>query len=196
MALRRIVRGAALSACVAAVLCVLALFAGLYPVARFAREEIDIHVHPDHVELEGRYYYRNPWPFPVTQGLSIPLPADATHPDPVQLSAEELAPRPRMIPLRAILGLHHFDIALRAHEEVCVRVRYDQMAPGSDARYILTTTQPWLHPLQSGVYRLIPDRVNIVSSNYPVHLLAPDTVGFLEKDFMPQRDWIFAWRPQ
>ena len=47
------------------------LLSGLYPVVRFNEEQIDIHVHPDHVRVEGQYVYKNPLPFPVVQGFSI-----------------------------------------------------------------------------------------------------------------------------
>ncbi len=38
----------------------LALLAGLHPIVRFTEEQIDVHVHPDHVHVEGHYVYKNP----------------------------------------------------------------------------------------------------------------------------------------
>lgn len=170
--------------------------AGWIPIARFTHEQIDIDVHPDHVVMKGYYYYRNPFPFPITQGLSIPLPVDASHPSPVELSAEQLTPDKKEIPLRYVLGAHRLEVRLPAYEEICVKVQYYQHAPEQNARYILKTTQPWRQPLAHGVYRLIPYAVQLKSSNYPIKLLESDSQGFIKDNFMPLEDWTFSWEPQ
>ncbi len=56
--------------------------AGFYPIVRFPEEQIDIDVYPDHVWVKGIYVYRNPFPFPVIQGLVTPLPVNSDHPEP------------------------------------------------------------------------------------------------------------------
>jgi len=175
----------------------LLLAAGLsnwLPLARFDREQIDIQVHRDHIFVEGVYFYRNPYPFPIVQGLSIPLPEDALHPAPVQIEVQQLSPGPQSLPLRNLWGSPRFDLRLRSHETICVRVRYYQLAPTSDARYILTTTRPWLRPLESAEYSLLPVGVTLVASNYPLIALPGGTVGFRRTHFLPRRDWIFSWR--
>src|SRR5208282_294957 len=112
---------------------------GSSPMARFEREQITILVHPDHIIVDGVYFYRNPFPFPIVQGLSIPLPADDAHSIPVDLQVEELSPRPHVLNLRYLWGRPRFDLALLQNESVCLHVHYYQQAPTSDARYILTT---------------------------------------------------------
>jgi len=174
------------------------LLSGWLPAARFEREQINIQVHPDHIVVDGVYFYRNPYPFPIVQGLSIPLPADDLHPLPAQLEAEELWPRPQAFLLRNLLGQARFDLPLRAREAVCLRVHYYQQAPNSDARYILTTTRPWMRPLQSGEYWLVPQGVTLLRSNYPLRTM-PGGRGvavFQQTQFMPDQDWIFSWRAQ
>ncbi len=170
--------------------------AGWLPMARFERERIEIQVRQTSVVVEGEYVYRNPWPFPVVQGFSIPFSVDSTHPPPVEVSAEELWPHRRLLSPRFVLGLHRFDLPLGPREEVGVRVRYEQYSPSADARYLLTTTQPWHRPLALGVYRIIPDGVEILSSNYPLRALEPGVLGFDRRDFMPREDWVFSWRAQ
>ena len=54
----------------------IAIAVGVLPVVRFTWEQIDIYVGSDHVTVEGTYVYENPWPIPVAQGFSIPLPID------------------------------------------------------------------------------------------------------------------------
>jgi len=167
--------------------------AGLYPIVRFTEEEINIFVHRNHIEMRGTYIYSNPLPFPVIQGMSIPLPVDLGHPHPVLLSVCEIYPESRDIPVRYILGKHRFDLKFRPRGEVRVLVRYCQHAPKRNARYILTTTGAWRHPLDRGVYRLFPGSVKIVSSNYTLKREASDSLFFNKTSFMPKRDWRFSW---
>ena len=150
-----------LAACLGA----LPFVAGLLPIVHFVRERIDIAVYPEEVRVEGLYVYRNPWPFPVLQGLSIPLPVDAAHPMPTELTAARLAPDAGTVSLRSILGHDSFELRFHAHEEVHVIVRYRQYAPTKDARYLLTTTRPWRRPLEHAVYTLTPHGVALTGSN-------------------------------
>jgi hypothetical protein len=169
---------------------------GWSPVARFERERITILVHPDHVIVDGVYFYRNPFPFAIVQGLSIPLPADDTHPNPIDLEVEELSPRPHLVGLRYICGRPRFDLPIQRNETVCLHVHYYQQTPTSDARYVLTTTQPWLRPLQTGEYRLILQGVTLLQSNYPLADAAGGVAQFQKAQFMPRQDWVFSWKAQ
>ena len=177
----------------AALLLLLPCLAGFLPIVHFVRERIDIAVYPDEVRVVGRYVYRNPWPLPVVQGLSIPLPVDATHPAPTELAATRLFSAAGPIPLRSILGRTTLELRFRAHEEVQIVVQYRQDAPTGDARYLLTTTRPWRRPLEHAVYALTLHDVHLAHSNYA---LRPDAQGAFEfdrTDFMPPEDWKFQW---
>src|SRR5882762_8466 len=166
------------------------------PMVRFEREQITISVHPDHIIVDGVYFYKNPFPFPIVQGLSIPFPTDDTHPSPVDLQVEELSPRAHMLNLRYLWGRPRFNLALQQNETVCLHVHYYQQAPTSDARYILTTTQPWLRPLQVGEYVLIPRGIRLLDSNYPLVHTVGGTAQFQKQQFMPRQDWVFSWKSQ
>jgi hypothetical protein len=166
--------------------------AGLVPIVRFPREVIEIEVHPDHVVVDGLYVYRNPLPVPALQGFSVPLPVDEAHPEPIGVSARRVAPREEEIALRHIFGAYRFDQRFPPRGEVHVRVRYRQQASRRDARYTLTTTQPWGRPLEAGEYRLIPRGVRITGSNYPL-LPEGDALTFRRRGFMPEEDWTFSW---
>ena len=176
-------------------LCVLLFpfMAGFYPIVRFPEEQIDIEVYPDHIWVKGIYAYKNPFPFPVVQGFSIPFPVDSDHPVPVLVSAEQLSPEKRPIPLRYILGKHRFDLTFKAKEKINVRVKYRQHSPIKNARYILITTKPWQRPLKQGRYRLFPKGVRITSSNYMLVPGKTKTFCFEKENFMPEYDWEFSW---
>lgn len=176
---------------------VLVLFlAGVLPIVRFVRERIDIAIYPKEVRVEGLYVYQNPWPFPVIQGFSIPLPVDATHPMQNELAAMRLAPDAGPIPLRNILGQNGFDLRFRPHEEVQVAVRYRQLVSTKDARYLLTTTRPWRRPLEHAVYTLTPHGVALTGSNYALRSNGQGLLVFERTDFMPPDDWRFSWEVQ
>lgn len=166
---------------------------GLYPIVRFSEEQIDIHVHPNHIRVEGQYVYKNPFPFPVVQGFSIPLPIDQHHPRPVMVSAKLIRPSEKPVSVSYILGKYRFETAFRAGEELRIKVRYRQQTPIHDACYILTTTRPWRRALIQGTYRLIQRGVQVRSSNYALQPHNSGTLIFHKMNFMPDKDWHFTW---
>ncbi len=172
---------------------ILPFLTGLYPMVRFTEEQITINVYPDHVIVKGLYVYKNPFPFPVVQGFSIPFSVDQDHPDPIHISVRTLSPEKKFIPIRYILGKHRFDLHFQSKEKVLVHVQYSQHTSVMNARYLLTTTKPWRRPLIKGTYRLFTENVKIIDSNY---LLKPDKTkifSFERKNFMPNYDWEFSW---
>lgn len=171
----------------------LPFFTGVLPIVRFTGEQIDIRVGTDRVQVSGFYRYRNPLPFPVTQGLSVPLPISDKEPAPLHITVMQVHPAQKPIPLRYLLGRHRCSLAFDAGEEIVLRVNYEQHTPARRARYILTTTKPWRRPLRHGLYRLLPREVAITGSNYPLQALSPEAVGFQRNEFMPANDWQFAW---
>ncbi len=165
---------------------------GFYPIVRFPREQIDVHVYPDHVVVEAWYVYRNPFPFPVVQGYVLPLPAGPQLPTPTDVWAKRLDAEDE-ISLRLFRGTHRFALAFRARETVTVYAVYRQETPAHSAWYILTTTQGWHRPLDHGLYRLFPHGVWLTSSNYPLQADGPDRLVFQRTDFWPTEEWHFAW---
>jgi len=166
---------------------------GMLPTVWFTSERIDVHVYPEEIVVEGYYFYKNPFPFPVIQGFTIPFPVDKDHPEPAYVLVERLLPVKENIRIRRAFGNTGFETYFSAREEVEIRVTYLQEAGGMNATYILKTTQPWVRPLEDGVYTLYPHGTSIESSNYPIELPGK-TPGFRKASFMPDRDWQFAWR--
>jgi hypothetical protein len=189
--MRRYLIGPALG--LIALLVLLPFLAGLLPIVHFVRERIDIAVYPEEVQVEGLYVYWNPWPFPVAQAFSIPLPVDTSHPMPTELTATRLGPDAGPIPLRNLLGRDGFELSFRAHEEVQIIIQYRQYAPTRDARYLLATTRPWRRPLDHAVYTLTLHDVKLARSNYALWSNPQGVLGFERTDFMPQEDWQFQW---
>ena len=172
----------------------LPFLAGMLPIVRFTEEQIDIRVYPDHVLMQGIYVYQNPFPFPVVQGLSVPFPIDDEHPTPVQLAVRQMALKQKNLETRYILGRHRFNLFFGANEQIQICVEYRQQAPKKNAKYLLSTTTPWRHPLRKGVYRLFPQDVTITRSNYGLDTGENDHFSFQRQNFMPQDDWYFSWK--
>lgn len=166
---------------------------GLYPVASFIEEQIDIHIKPDYIIVKGQYVYKNSLPFPIKQGFSIPFYQDEYHPGPVMLSAEVCTPEKGPIPVYYVLGKHRFELAFRAREEIRVKIQYRQQASTKDAYYLLTTTKPWRYPLIKGTYRLFQNGVRVISSNYLLKQHNADMFLFEKQMFMPLENWHFSW---
>lgn len=106
-----------------------------------------------------------------------------------------MSPVIRKMPVRYYWGRHRIDLHIPARGEESIRVRYEQYAPYSDARYILTTTGAWKRPLRWGVYRLILKGVRLENSNYVVEPDGSGALRFERMHFQPQTDWLFAWKP-
>ncbi len=165
---------------------------GFYPIVRFPREQIDIHVYPDHVVVEAWYVYTNPFPIPVAQGYALPLPVGPQHPAPIDVWAKRLD-SDEEIPLRLFRGTHRFTLPFAPRETFTVYAYYRQHTPTRSAWYILTTTQGWRRPLDDGLYRFFPHGVRIATSNYPLQAQGPDCLVFHRTDFLPTEEWQFAW---
>jgi len=172
---------------------VLPFASGALPTVRFTSERIEVHVYPDEIRVKGYYFYKNPFPFPIQQGFTVPFPIDKDHPEPVDVHVERRTPEKEEIRLRHLFGRTGFDLSFSAHEEAEIAVSYRQKTGGMNAAYILKTTQPWGRPLDSGVYTLYTHGTAIVSSNYPLDL-SGKTPGFQKTGFMPDKDWQFTWR--
>jgi hypothetical protein len=168
---------------------------GILPTVHFTSERIDVRVYPDEIYVEGYYFYKNPFPFPVIQGFSIPFPIDKDHPEPLEVRVERLTPEKEALRLRRIFGKPSFDVLFSAKEEAEIKVSYRQRAGGTNATYILTTTQPWGRPIDYGIYTLYTHDTVIVSSNYSFNL-PNGTLGFHKIGFMPEKDWQFTWRKE
>jgi hypothetical protein len=102
----------------------------------------------------------------VIQGFSIPLPVDQQHPMPVMVSAKILPPPERPVPTPYILGKYRFETKFGPRERIRIKVRYRQQVQRENARYLLVTTRPWRRPLVRGTYRLIPNGIYVLASNY------------------------------
>lgn len=164
-----------------------------YPSVRFPEEYIYIHVRPDYIEVEGRYVYVNPNPFPVIQAMFYPLPVDMQHPAPDGITVIN-AGTGEKIRSHHYFGDHRFTLFFMPHETKSVTVRYRQKSFDNRATYILLTTGLWKHPLDYAEYMVMAEGVRITQSNYPLAKMQNNALGFTKREFMPHEDWLIAWQ--
>lgn len=82
---------------------------GIVPTVNFTSERIDVHVYPDEIFVDGYYFYKNPFSFPVIQGFYIPFPVDKDHPEPFDAHVERLTPIKEPLSMRRLFGNTGFD---------------------------------------------------------------------------------------
>jgi hypothetical protein len=188
-------------------LCSVAYVAGLFPLARFEEESVNIVAHPASIGVNGSYLFENVHRFPIRQTLTFPVATGKGLSPPAtmlvhridsgaQPSGDESPPAEsvRPVPVHNAFGVRWFMIVLRPKEKVWFIVTYTQNAPSHQGGYIVTSTRSWGRPLDKAVFRLRTEGVEIVESNYRLEKLSSaHTLGFQRHSFMPSEDWTFAW---
>jgi hypothetical protein len=165
---------------------------GIVPAVSFTEETIDLYVHPDNVEVQAQYIFKNPWSFPMEQHFCLPFTVDSQHPLPREPYLT-LSKTDEPIPVLYRLGSYRFALNFRPHETVSVTLYYKQESGNQKACYILTSTRAWLKPLSYGLYRLHNQGVVNVSSNYPLAKISSAVFSFERANFMPEYDWQINW---
>ena len=165
---------------------------GLIPIVTFPAEHIELSIHGKSVDVVGEYEYRNPLPFPVRQGFTVPLPIDDEHPIawPVTLRRADTG---EPIALIEIFGEKRFELTFPPASTIRVICNYSQPSPTHTARYILMTTRSWWQPIKHGRYTLRLAEHQTFKSNYPMTKTGEDTFEFERGNFMPDCDWKVAW---
>ncbi len=177
-------------------------FSGHFTTVRFDRERIDVQVNRGWIHVTALYHYANASRLPAVLTLRNPFPTDPDHPRPDSFwlseateDGQDLAELP--------VAVRGDDVTFRLFfhpgETKWVRLDYDQPTRVANGRYLLVTTRAWRRPIGRGEYLLrLPPNTELASSNYSLkRVLGPSgwtTYAFVETDFYPDKDWVFAWR--
>jgi hypothetical protein len=179
------------------------ILGGWFTPVRFDEEQIEIAVRPGELHVTGLYAYTNASPLPALLTLRVPFPIDARHPRPHGVAGAEAG--------ESMSVWHPLTFDPRGEDLACrllfapgerkwVRLEYLQEAREPSGRYILTTTRAWGRALARADFRVsLTAGVELAWSSYELDRLpAPageQRFGFSRRGFMPDRDWIFGWRP-
>ncbi len=159
------------------------------PIA-FREEDVRLVVEPPYLLVEGHYTFENRSAVAHTVPMLYPFPLDADHPYPdlIEVAGAPFVPHPNGIVWR---------LAVEAHAEKTVVVRYAQQCRVPLGRYILTTTAHWGTPFARAHYEVrwpitaAPAHVNYPGVDFTV---AGETWRSLDRvDFLPDRDLVVRW---
>ncbi len=117
---------------------------------QFAKEKIEIKIHNSYSIVTGDYTFVNKnkselsttlfYPFPLNPFLSYPdtiIVYDANH---------------KSILFTKSLDGIYFNIKVPIDSETTIKVKYSQKFSSNTMKYILTSTQKWVHPLEKAEY--------------------------------------------
>jgi len=172
---------------------------GFVPLARFTQEEVNVTVHPDHMEVDGTYLFENPHRFPIRQICTFPVAMGEGIGPALDMRVYWFGPSVGgdatvNVPLHNFLGTQWFSVALGPNENIRIQVHYRQNATQHHGGYVVTSTQSWGRPLDMASFRIRSYGARIVQSSYPLGVTdSPDALGFDWHGFMPKHDWTFAW---
>ncbi len=162
-----------------------------YPI-RFLNEEIKITVDSGRVSVSGTYYFKNLSNQPKTAKIFYPFPIDEFHyyPDLILVSGLDYCKNDSGI---------SFIMKFKPLAIESLAIFYEQKLKNNQARYILTTTKNWKHPIQEARFIVtLPENDSINQLSYP-----PDSSNKKEhriyyyitkKNFMPENDLIVSWQ--
>ncbi len=176
-------------------------FSGYFTTVRFDSERIEILVERGQIHVTGLYHYANASRLPAVLTLKVPFPTDRDHPRPDSFWLSETTAEGLELddlPL-AIRGEDvSFRLIFRPGQTKWVRLDYDQPVRVTNGRYLLVTTRAWRRPIRRGEYLLrLPQNAELISSSYVLKRVPGatewNTYSFVETDFYPDHDWIFAW---
>jgi len=169
-------------------------FGGIIPKVRFVSETVHLTIDKEDINVDVMFRYVNRFPLPLVQGFSIPTPQDEGLQEPQCVLVGELEKSSKspvtLFPLSYLGSLPRFQVRFGPREEKTVQVWYSQKHDRHTAKYLLTTTRKWRHPLESGRYVLTLDSVELIHSNYPLERLDENNFAFERRNFMPSQDWI------
>jgi hypothetical protein len=180
------------SACLLAIAVTYFIYGGM-PKVRFVDEVITMRLTRNTITMVGIFHYRNPFPFPVSQGFSLPTPRGDGMEAPHAMSVTELDEKTTgaaiLLPLHPSPGAPLFSARFGAHEDKRLKVEYSQKYGGHTARYILTTAGSWKRPLEAARYILQLGGVSLRESNYELARAMDGDYAFERQQFMPTVDW-------
>jgi hypothetical protein len=170
---------------------------------RFDTEVIRIFVETDSLRIEGHYRFVVPTPGPGFQNLLYPYPADSLLGGARTVSLEwRRGGRPwQSLDYRELADGSGalWPVPLPEEGKVEVRTVYRQERLAAYGRYIVTTTRGWARPLRHARFEIhLPPGTKPLTFSHP--FTREDAVGengylFEAKDFYPERDIRFTWRP-
>jgi hypothetical protein len=163
---------------------------------QFAKEKIEVKIYNGYAVVTGDYTFTNKNKNKLRSTLFYPFPVNQSYfyPDTISVYAEN---NESISFTKSSTGVY-FGIKVPADSETTVKVRYSQRISLDTMKYILTSTQSWIHPLEKAEYIIsLPkefDLKDISIKPYKKDSGSTDNIYTINKEnFMPETDLIIAW---
>ena len=177
------------------------LIAPLYNITlsqplQFAKEKIEVKINEGYSVVTGNYTFLNKnknelsstlfYPFPVSLSLS--------YPDTISVYNQNN----KAIPFTKSSAGIYFNIKMSADSEATVNVKYCQKISSDTMKYILTSTQNWVHPLEKAEYKImLPKEFDLEDISIKPYKKDSDSTNNIyiinKENFMPETDLIIVW---
>ena len=165
----------------------------------FYAEDLNFHLTNETFEVDGLYYFRNNSGNEIKQMLFYPFPDVEKYGEISFISIHKDGDTASMLATKSVKG-SLFKLNIPANGEVAYCINYGQKIKSNKAKYIITTTQAWKEPFEFANYSLnFPENISIDSIS-----IVPDSSTIQggvnkyfwhRKEFMPDKDFIFWFKP-
>lgn len=174
---------------------------GWVPALRFDREHVILRILPGEVEVEGSYEFLCAAGGPDSLSVFYPYPQDSllgpAETRLVESRCGNATARPVPFTEHPPAGVD-WRIPAAACRRLTVRTVYRQGLETAYARYIVTTTSTWGHPLSHAGFEIhLPEGAVPVEFSFPFERderLGPNAWVYDARDFSPAHDVTVRWR--
>jgi hypothetical protein len=163
---------------------------------QFSKEYIEIRISEDYSFINGAYTFSNNSNDIITRTLFYPFPVSKTnsYPDSIFVFNKDN----KEIPFAKSSSGIYFTIEALPHSETVIKVLYVQKLFSDEMKYILTSTQQWIQPLQTAEYKiLLPKEFELKSISLnpfnKVHDPVYNIYYIIKENYMPETDLFVSW---
>ena len=163
---------------------------------QFAKEKIEVKIYNDYSVVTGKYTFNNVSKNDLGTTLFYPFPVNSSYfyPDTISICDQD---NKSTSFAKSSTGIY-FVIKVPADSEAVIKVKYSQRISSDTMKYILTSTQNWIHPLEKAEYQIVLpkefDLKDISIKPYEKDSSSTNNIYIINKqNFMPETDLIIVW---
>jgi hypothetical protein len=163
---------------------------------QFAKEKIEVKINEGYSVVTGNYTFLNKNKNELRSTLFYPFPVSLSLSYPDTISAYDQ--NHKAIPFTKSSAGIYFNIRMPADSETTVNVKYCQKTSSDTMKYILTSTQNWIHPLENAEYKImLPKEFDLEDISIKPYKKDSDSTNNIyiinKENFMPETDLIIVW---
>ena len=163
---------------------------------QFAKEKIEVKICDGYAVVTGDYIFINKNKKEITRTLFYPFPVNLSFSYPDTISVYDQNNKSISF-TKSSAGIY-FGVKVPADSETKVNVKYSQRISSDTMKYILTSTQNWIHPLKKAEYEIIlPKEFDLKDLSIKPYKKDSDSTNNIyiinKQNFMPETDLTVTW---